>query len=93
MKDILTEKKMFNDKIIAKALKMNYIDGRILVSKHLGDKALMNAYIGLKNIQMVIAAVKKDAVLNRLDIKLKNELERKYANAEEVSGNLVLFGT
>jgi len=90
LKEILTEKKQFSSNIIAKAVKMNPVDARILVSKNVGDKNLMKAYQGLKDISNVIVPHKE--IQQKLDIKLKSVLEKKYANAEEIKGNLNLFG-
>ena len=93
LKDLLTEKKEFSSNIIAKAVKMKPIDARILVSKNVGDKNLMKAYQGLKDIESELGyAVKKDSVLNRLDLNLKDVIRKKYANAEEIKSNLNLFG-
>ena len=90
LKEILTEKKEFSSNIIAKAVKMKPIDARILVSKNVGDKNLMKAYQGLKDISNVIVPHKE--IEQKLDIKLKTALEKKYVNSAEVIGNVNLFG-
>ena len=90
LKDLLTEKKEFSSNIIAKAVKMKPIDARILVSKNVGDKNLMKAYQGLKDISNVIVPHKE--IQQKLDIKLKSVLEKKYTNSVEVISNVNLFG-
>ena len=92
--DLLSEKKMFDEKNIRKAMKMKPIDARIFISKIIGDKSLMKAFEGLKAIETHLNySIKKDSVINRLDLNLKDQLRHKYANAEEVKGNINLFGT
>ena len=90
LQDLLTEKKEFSSNIIAKAVKMKPIDARILVSKNVGDKNLMKAYQGLKDISNVIVPHKE--IQQKLDIKLKSVLEKKYTNSVEVISNVNLFG-
>ena len=90
LKEILTEKKQFSSNIIAKAVKMKPVDARILVSKNVGDKNLMKAYQGLKDISNVIVPHKE--IQQKLDIKLKSVLEKKYTNSVEVISNVNLFG-
>ena len=94
VEDLLSEKKMFDEKNIRKAMKMKPIDARIFISKIIGDKSLMKAFEGLKAIETHLNySIKKDSVINRLDLNLKDQLRHKYANAEEVKGNINLFGT
>ena len=90
LQDLLTEKKEFSSNIIAKAVKMKPIDARILISKNVGDKNLMKAYQGLKDISNVIVPHKE--IQQKLDIKLKSVLEKKYTNSVEVISNVNLFG-
>ena len=93
VEDLLSEKKMFDEKNIRKAMKMKPIDARIFISKIIGDKSLMKAFEGLKAIETHLNySIKKDSVINRLDLNLKDQLRHKYANAEEVKGNIKLFG-
>ena len=83
---------MFPEKLIRKAIDMqkNFpLDMRILVAK-VTDKNIMKAYEGLKDISNVIVPHKE--IEQKLDIKLKAALDKKYKNSAEVKGNINLFG-
>tara|TARA_Y100001937_G_scaffold77649_1_gene105303 strand:+ start:1742 stop:2080 length:339 start_codon:yes stop_codon:yes gene_type:complete len=88
--DLLSEKKMFDEKNIRKAMKMKPMEARIFLSTMINDKKLTAAFEGLKDISNVIVPNKE--IEQKLDIKLKTALEKTYANAEEVKGNIKLFG-
>ena len=90
LKDILTEKKTFDEKFIRKAMKMKPMEARIFLSTMINDKKLKAAFEGLKDISNVIVPHKE--IEQKLDIKLKTALEKKYVNSAEVIGNVNLFG-
>tara|TARA_Y100000996_G_scaffold306745_1_gene243594 strand:+ start:1009 stop:1293 length:285 start_codon:yes stop_codon:yes gene_type:complete len=91
MKNILLEKKEFDEKFIRKAMKMKPIEARIFLSTMINDKKLKSAFEGVKSIETYLGYVmKKNDMVNRLDMSLKMGLDKKYSNYQEIIGNLDL---
>ena len=91
MKNILLEKKEFDEKFIRKAMKMKPIEARIFLSTMINDKKLKSAFEGVKSIETYLGYVmKKNDMVNRLDMSLKYGLDKKYSNYQEIIGNLNL---
>lgn len=89
--NIVTEGQ-FPEKLIRRVMDMqkNFpLDARILVAQAT-DKKIMKAYEGLKDISNVIVPHRE--IEQKLDIKLKAALEKKYTNSAEVIGNVNFFG-
>ena len=91
MKNILLEKKEFDEKFIRKAMKMKPIEARIFLSTMINDKKLKSAFEGVKSIETYLGYVmKKNDMVNRLDMSLKYGLDKKYSNYQEIIGNVDL---
>ena len=91
LKNILLEKKSFDEKFIRKAMKMKPIEARIFLSTMINDKKLKSAFEGVKSIETYLGYVmKKNDMVNRLDMSLKYGLDKKYSNYQEIIGNLNL---
>ena len=91
MKNILLEKKSFDEKFIRKAMKMKPVDARIFLSTMINNKKLKAAYEGVKDIETFLGYVlKKRDLVNILDMSLKMGLDKKYSNYKEIIGNLDL---
>ena len=91
LKNILLEKKTFDEKFIRKAMKMKPVEARIFLSTMINDKKLKSAFEGVKSIETYLGYVmKKNDMVNRLDMSLKYGLDKKYSNYQEIIGNLNL---
>tara|TARA_B100001758_G_C18005611_1_gene400357 strand:+ start:252 stop:536 length:285 start_codon:yes stop_codon:yes gene_type:complete len=91
MKNILLEKKEFDEKFIRKAMKMKPTEVRIFLSHMIGNRQLKAAYEGVKAIEKFLGYVlKKRDLVNILDMSLKMGLDKKYSNYKEIIGNLDL---
>ena len=91
LKNILLEKKSFDEKFIRKAMKMKPVEARIFLSTMINNKKLKAAYEGVKAIETYLGYVmKKNDMVNRLDMSLKYGLDKKYSNYQEIIGNLNL---
>ena len=91
MKNILLEKKSFDEKFIRKAMKMKPTEVRIFLSHMIGDRQLKAAYEGVKAIEKFLGYVlKKRDLVNILDMSLKMGLDKKYSNYQEIIGNIDL---
>ena len=91
MKNILLEKKEFDEKFIRKAMKMKPTEVRIFLSHMIGNRQLKAAYEGVKDIETFLGYVlKKRDLVNILDMSLKMGLDKKYSNYQEIIGNIDL---
>ena len=91
LKNILLEKKTFDEKFIRKAMKMKPMEARIFLSTMINDKKLKSAFECVKSIETYLGYVmKKNDMVNRLDMSLKYGLDKKYSNYQEIIGNVDL---
>ena len=93
LKNILTEKKDLDSKTLKLVATLtdrnNHTESRILLAKAINDKKLFKAYQGLLVVQDYLGRANETNIARRyLDLRLKDGLNKKFSNFDEIWSNL-----